>query len=176
MMILEEMNKANAMILDHATKDSALKGMGCTLLAAMIDNSHATISQVGDCRGYLWRERSLTQVTTDHSIVARMIAEGTLTPEKAEYHPDYHVLECAIGVREELGADVRTVNIQPDDRLLFCSNGLWNMIIDKQIAAILSENNGAESCVTHLITEANHMAGEDNITVVVVDIIEREHI
>lgn len=171
--VLNAMGKANEVVRDEAKKDVALAGMGCTLLAATLHTTHATIGQVGDCRAYQWRAGILTQLTTDHTVVAEMIAQGILTPERAQYHPEYHVLKCALGIDDELRADVRTITIQPDDRLLFCSDGLWNMLDDDQLSAILFETKEAEPCVSHLINEANHMGGGDNITVIVIDIIKR---
>ncbi len=173
--VLDAMGKANEIVLGEAKKDAALTGMGCTLLAAILHTTHATIGQVGDCRAYQWRAGTLTQLTTDHTVVAEMIAQGILTPEQAQYHPDYHVLERALGIDEPLRADVRTIDIQTEDRLLFCSDGLWNMLDDDQLSAILFETKEAEPCVSHLINEANPMGGEDNITVIVIDIIEGEH-
>jgi len=173
--VLNAMGKANNIVRDKATKDTALTGMGCTLLAAIVHTTHVTIGQVGDCRAYQWRAETLTQLTTDHTVVAGMIAQGLLTPEQAQYHPHYHMLERALGIEATLRADVSTITIQPEDRLLLCSDGLWNMLDDDQLSAILFETKGAEPCVSHLINEANHMGGEDNITVVVIDIIEGTH-
>ena len=173
--VLNAMGKANEIVRDEAKKDAALTGMGCTLLAAVVHTTHVTIGQVGDCRAYQWRAGTLTQLTTDHTVVAGMIAQGILTPERAQYHPQYHVLERALGIDESLRADVRTITIQPEDRLLLCSDGLWNMLDDDQLSAILFEAKEAEPCVSHLINEANHMGGEDNITVIVIDMIEGEH-
>ncbi len=169
------MGTANEIVRDEAKKDVALTGMGCTLLAAIIHTTHATIGQVGDCRAYRWRAGSLTQLTTDHTVVAEMIAKGILSPEQAQHHPYYHVLERAVGIDAKLHADVRTITIQPEDRLLFCSDGLWNMLDDDQLSAILFETKEAEPCVSHLINEANHMGGEDNITVIVIDMIDGGH-
>ena len=170
--VLNAMGRANESVRDEAKKNVALTGMGCTLLAAILHTTHATIGQVGDCRAYRWRTGTLTQLTTDHTVVAEMIAQGILTPERAQYHPHYHVLKRALGIDDELRADVRTIDIQTDDRLLFCSDGLWNMLDDDQLSAILFETKEAEPCVSHLINEANHMGGEDNITVIVIDIIK----
>jgi len=173
--VLNAMGAANETVREEAAKDAMLTGMGCTLLAAVVHTTHATITQVGDCRAYRWHAETLTQLTTDHTVVADMIAQGLLTPEQAQHHPHYHVLERAVGIDATLHADVRTITIQPEDRLLFCSDGLWNMLDDDQLAAILSETKDAEPCVSHLINEANHMGGEDNITVIVIDVIEGGH-
>ncbi len=168
--VLKAMGKANDLVRDRAKKDAALTGMGCTLLTAIVYESRATIAQVGDCRAYMWTAETLTQLTTDHTVVADMIAKGTLDPEQAQHHPYFHVLERAVGIETDVRADVRTIDIHAGDRLLLCSDGLWNMLDDDQLSAILSEREDTERCVTHLISEANHMGGEDNITVVLVDI------
>ena len=170
--ILSAMHAANASVRDEATMDTALTDMGCTLLTALIHTSHATIGHVGDCRAYQWHAETLTQLTTDHTVVADMIAKGILTPERAHYHPYFHVLERAIGLDDELCADVHTFDIYSEDRLLFCSDGLWNMLDDDQLSAILSETKEAEPCVSHLIRTANHKGGDDNITVIVIDIMK----
>ena len=160
--VLNAMGEANEIVRAEAKKNVALTGMGCTLLAAIFHTSRVTIGQVGDCRAYQWRAGTLRQLTTDHTIVADMS------------HPKHYVLERAVGIMEELRADVRTINIQPKDRLLFCSDGLWNMLDDNQLSAILSEIKEAEPCVLLLVDEANRMGGEDNVTVIVIDIIGGE--
>ena len=174
--ILNAMGKANTIIRHKAANDSTLNGMGCTLLTAIVHASYVTIGHVGDCRAYQWRTGTIKQLTTDHTVIANMVAQGIVTPDQARHSPYHHVLNRAIGITKELSADVQTVNIQPEDRLLLCSDGLWNMLNDDQLSTILSTIKVSESCAAHLINEANRMGGKDNITVIVIDILYGEQV
>lgn len=187
----EAVLQTNATVFAIAERDARLRGMGCTLLVALIHGEQTVIAHVGDVRAYLWRSgvhishsnpnqtfrryqsSQLTQLTTDHTEVARLLAKGLLSPEEALHYPFRHRVERALGLYQNLVVDVQSVSVGSGDRLLFCSDGLWNMLNDTQLATILAEEGEVDACVKRLVREANNAGGEDNITTIVVDMIEK---
>jgi protein phosphatase len=143
-------------------------GTTCTLL--MLDSSKAHFAHVGDSRAYLLRGGALTQITEDHTLVGRMVKEGRLAAEDAERHPQRSIVTRALGVDSEVEVDLMTVDVADGDRILICSDGLSSMLDFESIAAILNEQPDPQIAAEHLVDAANDAGGEDNITVVIVDI------
>jgi PPM family protein phosphatase len=169
--LAEHVRRANRAVWDRALEDERLSGMGTTLTAARIDGSSALIAHVGDSRAYLLRDGMLRQLTTDHTLVARMVSSGEITEAEAENHPHKNVLTRAIGTDEQVEVDEDTVDLQADDHLLLCSDGLTGMVTEDQIQAILEHSDGAQQAADRLVKAANRAGGIDNISVVVLDAI-----
>jgi serine/threonine protein phosphatase PrpC len=169
--LAEHVRRANRAVWDRALEDERLAGMGTTLTAARIDGSAALLAHVGDSRAYLLREGMLRQLTTDHTLVARMVSSGEISEAEADVHPHKNVLTRAIGTDEQVEVDEDTVALQADDRLLLCSDGLTGMVTEEQIQAILEHSDGAQQAADRLVKAANRAGGIDNISVVVLDAI-----
>ena len=161
---------ANSRIWEKAQSDPTLRGMGTTCTLLMLDSSEAHFAHVGDSRAYLWRQGNLSQVTEDHTLVGRMVKEGRLSADEAERHPQRSIVTRALGVDSEVEVDLMTVDLQEDDRIVICSDGLSSMIDSDAIATILGEESDPQVAAERLIDAANEAGGEDNITVVMVDI------
>jgi protein phosphatase len=161
---------ANAAVIEAADSGRGRFGMGTTLTAAMIDGTRIVLAHVGDSRAYLLHFGALAQVTHDHSMVADMVRNGTLTAEEARVHPNRSVITRALGSDPNLLVDTYEIEAAPGDRLLLCSDGLTGMVDDPEIERILSTATSAEEAVDRLIEGARDAGGQDNITVVVAQI------
>jgi protein phosphatase len=143
-------------------------GMGTTLAAMLVFGDKALIANVGDSRIYLLRNNILKQVTTDHSLVAEMVAAGELTQEETYTHPRRNVITRCLGMSDEINIDLFTGELIPGDLFLICSDGLWEMVRDVEIQAIISESPNPQSACERLVEAANKNGGLDNISAVIV--------
>lgn len=172
--LVQVMRDANAAVYAAAEREPSLRGMGCTLLAALIRKNRVSIAHVGDVRAYLWRDHVLQQLTADHTEVTRLIVEGVLSPQEARHYPFRNRVERAVGGCKNLMVDVQSLDVLIGDRLLFCSDGLWNMLDDANLTEILAQEYETEVCVNRLVHDANAAGGKDNITVILVDLMEED--
>jgi serine/threonine protein phosphatase PrpC len=144
--------------------------MGTTLTAVLLKDWTLYLVHVGDCRAYRWSEAGLAQLTTDHSIVASMIATGTAQPGEIYTHPQRSIIYRCIGDQPTVEVDTAVMSISPGDRLLLCCDGLWEMIRDEGIEDVmLREPNPQQACET-MVEQANLAGGTDNISVIVVQL------
>jgi serine/threonine protein phosphatase PrpC/sugar lactone lactonase YvrE len=149
--------------------DSGFAGADTTVVAAVVTDSRALIAHLGDSRAYLYRDRRVQQLTSDHTIVQAVIDAGQLSTEGAAHHPNRSVLTRHVLMTPPARPDVSTLELKPGDRILLCSDGLHGVVDDATLAAILaSRPDPADACRT-LIDAANQAGGPDNITAVVVD-------
>ena len=123
---------------------------------------------VGDSRCYKLTRRSLTQVTRDHSLVQDMVDRGELTPAEARVHPRRNVITRALGVNELVPCDVFTPRLAGGDMLLLCSDGLTNMLSDREILSLSRRNTNPLSLSNALMAEALAREARDNVTIVVI--------
>jgi protein phosphatase len=156
--------------------DNAMRGMGTTLCAValvMIEtHERLAVVNVGDSRVYVLQDGALIQVSEDHSLVESMVRQGTLTPEQAKVHPQRNILTRALGIDGEVGVDSWEVAPFSGDRYLLCSDGLFNEVPDERIAEVLATTEDPNEAASILVTMANEGGGRDNITVVIVDVVE----
>lgn len=163
----DQVRSANRAVWDRSVEDERLAGMGTTLTAARVDGASASIAHVGDSRAYLLREGKLRQLTTDHTLVARMVKSGEITEAEADVHPHKNVLTRALGTDQEVEVDEDTIALLDGDRLLLCSDGLTGMVTEDQIQAILENSEQPQQAADRLVKAANRAGGIDNISVVV---------
>jgi serine/threonine protein phosphatase PrpC len=163
---------ANAAIWEKAQDDPALRGMGTTCTLLMIDDSSAHLAHVGDSRAYLYRSGELSQLTEDHTLVWRMVREGRLSAEEAEHHPQRNIITRALGMDSNIDVDILSFDLVPGDRLLLCSDGLTSMVDAERIRQTLDEERDAQRAADTLVELANKAGGEDNVTVVVLDVVD----
>ena len=149
----------------QAGQEPDKRGMGTTCTLAVIRSGQLFLAQVGDSRAYLLRKGELHQVTTDHSWVEEAVSQGILTREQARVHPNRNVITRAIGLSGNVEVDISTIDLQKDDLLILCSDGLNSMITDEQIHEILKANKLSNLCDA-LIKGANKEGGHDNTTVI----------
>jgi serine/threonine protein phosphatase PrpC len=145
--------------------------MGTTLVMALFVGDTATIANIGDSRAYLLKPDGIIQVTTDHSLVERLVATGQITPEEAANHPQRNVIYRVIGDKPKVEADLFEKQLVPGEALLLCSDGLSGMVPDEQIGHIWRTSTSPQQACDRLVEAANEAGGEDNITVVIVQVI-----
>jgi len=163
-LLLNALLKANSLIL-RLGQDQAYLGMGTTVTAAMFEMGRLSIAHIGDSRAYL--------LTQDHSLVNELLQKGELTPEEAENHPRRNILTRALGTVENPQIDQFNLTVQQGDLLLLCTDGLHNLVNEKEIGQILSEGDQLDTMVDSLIDLALERGGNDNITAVLVKYEER---
>ena len=165
---------ANAAILREAQRASELHGMGTTLTAAYFHGSEEepffTVQSIGDSRAYLWTEGILHQITDDHTYVRELIRNGSISEDEGLHHRGRHILTRALGREESLEVDTFTVRVQGGDRLLLCSDGLYNHVTDSTLGSILGSDLSGQEMADKLVNLANEDGGSDNISVIVVRI------
>ena len=127
---------ANHMVYAYSCFDTNYTGMGTTLVSAVICGDDTFVLNVGDSRAYKLTRRRITQITKDHSLVQDMVDRGEITAEEARYHPRRNVITRALGVDENVPSDIFKVRLAKGDLLLLCSDGLTNMLEDREIFAL----------------------------------------
>lgn len=165
--------QANAAVIEAAATGRGKSGMGTTLTAVMVDGSRLAVAHVGDSRAYLLHLGTLEQITDDHSLVADLVRQGRITAEESRTHPNRSVITRALGSDPDMLADSFEVQAAPGDRLLLATDGLTSMVPDGEIASVLATASTPDTAVDELIDRALGAGGQDNITVVVVDIERR---
>ncbi len=158
---------ANIKIFDKANRNQNLKGMGTTVIIAIVTENCAYFAHAGDSRAYLLTDGTLSQVTRDHSIVQTMMESGKITAEEARVHPNKNVITRALGVEETVEADYDAVDLKSGDKFLLCTDGLTNYLDNNKIFEIISLNK-SETAIEKLILAANKNGGGDNITAVII--------
>ncbi len=160
---------ANVAVFEKASGDSNLRGMGTTCTLLLVDGSTAHVAHVGDSRAYLWRDGQLSQVTEDHTLVGRMVAEGRISPEEAQHHPQRSIITRALGVDDKVEVDQLTLELIEGDIVLLCSDGLSSMLSSDEISDVLAGDDDVQTKADRLVELANEAGGEDNITVILVE-------
>jgi protein phosphatase len=158
--------RANREIHERSQKEAENAGMGTTVTAAYLDQDAIALAHVGDSRAYLLRDRELSRLTEDHSLVEELLREGRLTEEEAFEHPQRSVITRALGIDPIVEIDTWTYPMRPGDLVLLCSDGLTDMLPEPQIERVLLESPDLSSAAERLIEQANAAGGRDNITVV----------
>lgn len=163
---------ANSAIIEAAANGLGKAGMGCTATAAYIEGTSMAIAHVGDSRAYLLHEGTIIRVTHDHSYVEELVDAGEITADEARVHPNRSVITRALGSDPAMYADRFQLNIVEGDRLILCSDGLSSMISDAEIESIASQSPTAQVATDNLVDAALNAGGGDNVTVVVVDVVD----
>jgi len=162
--MINAVQKANGDII------SVVPEGGTTLTAVAVVSDLAYVVHVGDSRVYLITRDGLEQITRDHSLVQRLMELDQLTREEAADHPQKNVLYRALGQSETLEVDALTRRLPPNSRLLLCSDGLWNLVEEKDILEIVMGHNNPQEACDKLVALANKHGGSDNITAILLQI------
>jgi protein phosphatase len=172
--IAELIQEANRRVHDRASTDAATSGMGTTITVALVeDDGHIAFGHVGDSRAYRLRGDELDQVTNDHSLVAELVRRGELSPAEAEVHPQRSVITRALGTDPDIDVDTFSIQAEPGDVYLLCSDGLSDMVDHPTLESIVGTSRGdLDAAAKALVQAANRAGGEDNITTVLFEIVE----
>ncbi|MBQ7706862.1 MAG: Stp1/IreP family PP2C-type Ser/Thr phosphatase [Lachnospiraceae bacterium] len=158
---------ANNEIYKTASRDPDLRGMGTTMVAAVVQDDKLYVANIGDSRLYAVGN-DIKQITMDHSLVEELIRDGKLERKKGRNHPEKNIITKAMGSKEEVIPDFFEIDINPEDKYLLCSDGLSNMVEDDEIRDIVVENEDLRDAVDSLVDRANYYGGADNISVVII--------
>jgi serine/threonine protein phosphatase PrpC len=170
--------EANRRILAAGRGDEKLSGMGTTVVAIRFGGTQraplAEVAHVGDSRAYLVRGGEMNPITEDHSLVAELVRSGDLTRDQAAEHPQKNLITRALGADDDVDVDTTVLPTEAGDRVLLCSDGLSDMVPEARISEILLESlEDPERAARNLLSAALDAGGNDNITVIVVDVKEQ---
>ncbi|MCU1392857.1 MAG: putative serine/threonine protein phosphatase [Ilumatobacteraceae bacterium] len=171
-------NEANAAIYGAARVDASKSGMGTTLTAVAVLKAQGSIPEqlvllnVGDSRTYRFRLGRLQRVTVDHSYVQELVATGHITMEEARTHPRRNIVTRALGIEPNVRTDMWTLPLVRGDRFILCSDGLVDEVPDPEILDLVSTVEDPQSLSQQLVDLANRHGGRDNVTVVVLDVLD----
>jgi serine/threonine protein phosphatase PrpC len=168
--LIQAVSTANQTVIDLRLQSLTGSNMGCTLTAALLYDQICVVANVGDSRTYRMHGSQLTQITRDHSVVANMIEAGEITSAQALEHDRKGVIYRCLGDLPELEIDTFLLELEIGDRLLLCCDGLWEMVPEGLIEDILLQYMDPQAACQKLVSLANEAGGEDNISVIVINI------
>lgn len=160
--------KVNDMLLEKASEHKELKGMGTTFVVAVATGSKMYVANIGDSRLYVMGEEA-KQITLDHSLVEELIRTGQLDRRRVRFHPEKNIITRALGTGNEAVPDFFEIQLEKDEKVLLCTDGLTNMIEDDEIRDIVMKKQFLDKTCEQLIERANYYGGKDNIGVVVIE-------
>ena len=170
-MIENAIKETNELLIQQSRTESDLEGMGTTLVLATVIEHMMYVANIGDSRLYLIND-TIKQITEDHSLVEEMVKTGEIKKEEARFHPKKNIITRAVGANAKVVADFFEVNVNENDIILLCSDGLSNMIDDSEIFNLVHQNkDNLKVGVEQLIKRANECGGKDNIAIVIACII-----
>jgi serine/threonine protein phosphatase PrpC len=173
--ISDLIQEANRRVYDRSITDPNTSGMGTTITVALVEDGNVAFGHVGDSRAYLIRDGRMEQVTEDHSLVNELMKSGKLSREEAETHPQRSVITRALGTDPDVDADTFTIEAKSGDVFLLCSDGLTDMVGEREILELVELNRqDIDAALKSLVKAANRSGGEDNITVVAFEIAESQ--
>ena len=171
-LLVDGVQLANQAVHQHNVDNNA--DMGTTVTATLVVDATAHVANVGDSRTYLYRTSDgLTKVTRDHSVVASLVDAGIIQPDDIYTHPKRNQIYRSLGEKPFVEVDPFTVQLQPGDKLLLCSDGLWDMVRDPEIKHVLeTPTSDPQQTGNNLISAALNGGGEDNVSVIVVNVMD----
>ncbi len=155
----------------YAARKQADTDMGSTLVCALLVGNTAYLAHLGDSRVYLLREKSIQQLSIDHSLVQQMVSNGEISHAEARTHPQRNVILRCLGEKPQAEFEIYSQDLLPGDKLLLCSDGLTGMLEDKKIQVVTQEAMSPQLACDFLVDTANMAGGEDNISVIIVEVI-----
>jgi serine/threonine protein phosphatase PrpC len=170
-LLAEAAAMAHAELRRGIEDDETRRGMATTMIAAMIRDDTVALAHIGDSRAYLWRESTLTRLSTDHTFVQTLVDAGRLTPEEAARHPYRSVVINSVNADDAPQTVVRELDLQVGDRLLLCSDGLTDFVPEEVLAEALAEPD-PDTSASALVDAALAAGGRDNVTCLVADLAE----
>jgi serine/threonine protein phosphatase PrpC len=154
----------------YLTRQKRENDMGTTLTTVLIRDNRLFLAHVGDSRAYRWNADGLDQLTTDHSVIASMIAKGQAEPEELYTHPHRSIVYRCIGDKPIVEVETDLLPVAPGDRIIICCDGLWEMVRDEGIEDVMLQEADPQVACDLLVRRANAAGGEDNISVIVIQV------
>lgn len=166
----DSLRRLSRRVRDEAGRRPGWAGMGATVVLVAVRDGWATVAHMGDSRAYLFRSGGLLRLTTDHSVVGILVERGEITEVEGRHHPARGRITRFVGMGDAVDPDVTSVELQPQDRLLLCSDGLTGVVEDAELAAVLAATAGdCEAACQRLLDAALAAGAPDNVTVLVAD-------
>ncbi len=162
----------NDMIFDYADNHPESKGMGTTLVCAILTEDYILMGNIGDSSGFVMKDSKIHKVTYDHTLVNLLLKAGELTLEEAKDHPKKNVLMKALGANNPIDIDIFDCDMDVSS-IFLCSDGLTSMLDEEQIEKVLDSELAIEDKVIKLIRKANNRGGNDNISIAYLDLKEK---
>jgi PPM family protein phosphatase len=164
----DALRQADALLFEEAAHHPECEGMGTTVTLGFVSGRRLFVVHAGDCRCYLFRGNQLRQLTVDHTLAGEMARRGMIKPEEVCHHHWRHVVTNVLGGKDVgVNAEVQQANLEEEDVVLLCSDGVTEMLNDERIAAILAAEPEPEAACKRLIAEGNEHGGSDNLTAIV---------
>ena len=168
--ILSAIRLANQTIFSAASNRKDLRGMGTTLVMAFFRPAGVYIAHVGDSRAYLLRNGKITQITRDHSLIEDQKFRKIIPPDHSGSFAFKNVITRALGIMEEVEADIQKLPIETGDRFLLCTDGLTDMLSQEEITSVLQNSQSTlDTLCKEFVDRANAHGGKDNITAILID-------
>ena len=168
-LVLENaLKRANTNIFEYAERHPHRRGMGCTVTACILEPNEVTLGHVGDTRAYHLRGSEMTRITTDHSLVGRLVEMGQLTEEEARNSPQRPVIYRAMGTNPEVDVDIYHQELQPGDRLMVSSDGVWEYFESGELNTILQQDESPDVIANQLVNICLQRGADDNATLAVI--------
>jgi serine/threonine protein phosphatase PrpC len=164
---------ANKAIREASAQGSGSRGMGCTIVAALVEDDVFSIAHVGDSRIYLIRNGAIQQLTTDHSLVMEQVRRGMITLEEAEKCEMQNVIVRALGSEDSVEPDLADLNLEQHDVLLLCCDGLSKFVKETTMLEVIQKSDNLEAACAALIEAAKEANSDDNITCLLIRAIEK---
>lgn len=158
--------RANEDVFRRACQDPDCRGMGTTMVAALVQGEMAHVLNIGDSRAYHISPSGITKITRDHSVVEDLVIRGDITPEQARVHPQKNLITRALGAEERVRSDLYQQQLEQGDFLLLCSDGLSNVLTDQELLYEVIHGGEAEGCCQRLLDVALSRHAPDNVTAV----------
>ncbi len=164
----EALQQANDRVVSLGQENPSWSGMASTAVIAVLDGRRLSVANLGDSRAYLVRDDDIRLLTKDHSVAAALMEQGQITPEQVRLHPLRNHLTLSLGIPQAVAPAYSSVEVNSGDRIVLCSDGLWDMLTDAEIAQMATARSDPHETAKTLISAANAAGGLDNITVIVV--------
>jgi len=168
--VLEEaIFRANELVYHKSIQNEEYRGMGTTIVTAIVCESQILLANIGDSRAYLIREDHIEQLTNDHSLVNELLKSGQISEEDAIHHPRKNIITRALGTEENVKVDIDLIMWEKGQTLLLCTDGLTDEVSDQEILQVLNGSSEfSQKIVDDLIKYANKAEGKDNISIIMI--------
>lgn len=167
--LFETLQKANTLIYQKSIENDSLRGMGTTVTGIIMFNGTIYYAHVGDSRIYVYSKNDLQQITTDHTYVNSLLLNGLITYKQALKHPKRHILTNSLGIKKDASIDIGKITLNENENILICTDGLYNMLDNKKITKILSQQVSTDKHADDLVFKALEAGGTDNISLILLE-------
>lgn len=168
--LCEACRMSNRAVFRKACREQECRGMGTTMVCAVVCDKKVSILNVGDSRAYHISGEGITKVTRDHSVVEDLLQRGEITPEEARTHPKKNLITRCLGTECEVDPDLYELKLKPGDRLLLCTDGLSNVLTDQEMLYEVVHGGSGETCCQRMLDIALGRGAPDNVTIVLIEI------